>query len=97
MTNLLADQTKGIHRINDGQHGVHCLVLLAAVHDERGQRDAMVGEVGGPLFGVELADVGIRDEQDTFPWLVYLHKVIVIRIEDVVNELKTCEENASYE
>ena len=49
---LLANDTKAVHGIDDRKHGVHGLVLLAAVHDERRKENIMVNEIGLPLYRV---------------------------------------------
>lgn len=86
--NLLANDAEARHRVNDGQHGLHSLILLAAVHDERRKRNVMIREVGLPLLGVKAVDVSVGDEQNAVPRLVDRGEMIVLRIKDVVDELK---------
>lgn len=86
---LLTYDAEAGHRVNDRQHGIHSLVLLAAVHDERRERDAVLGKVGVPLLGVKPVDVGVGDEQSTFPRLVDCGEMIMLGVKDIVDKLET--------
>ena len=86
---LFADEAELVHGIDDRQHSSHSLVLLATGHDEGGEGDVVVLEVGFPLLGVEATHGRIADQEHTLPRFVDVGELVALGVKDVVNKLET--------
>lgn len=85
---LLANETKRVHGIDDGEHGIHGLVEFATLDDLEGGRKVVVLEISPDAGAIEAEDDFVNDDEDATPFCVVGQQVRRRWVEDIIKDLE---------